>query len=97
MEFKNEQLGASFKLPERITVRQQLAYYSEAALAFGDEFLVRLWKGARTLIQDWQCEGVPLDIDIETDTNPKAASVMIWAAMRVKNYMDSLDELPKNS
>ena len=96
MEYKNEQLGASFTVPDRITVRQQLGYYSEAALATGDELFTRLWLGARTLIQDWQCEGVPLETDIETDTNPKAASVMIWAAMRVKEHIDRLESVPKN-
>jgi hypothetical protein len=97
MEYKNEQLGASFTVPDKITVRQQLAYYSEAALAFGDEFFIRLWKGATALIQDWQCADVPLTTDIETDTNPKAASVMIWAGMRVKEHIDRLETVPKNS
>lgn len=30
MEYKNEQLGVSFSVPDSITVRQQLAYYSDA-------------------------------------------------------------------
>jgi hypothetical protein len=95
MEYKNENLGVSFSLPETVTVRQQLAYYSEAALAFGDDLFPRLWAGAKTLIQNWQCEDVPLDTDLDASSNPKAAPVMIWAGMRVRDFIDGLEKVEK--
>ena len=97
MEYKNESLGVSFSVPDTVTVRQQLAYYSEAAMAFGEDLFPRLWAGARTLIRDWQCEAVPLNVDIDADTNPKAGPVMIWASLRVKEHVDKLGNVEKNS
>ena len=53
IEKKNERLGVSFQLPDRVTVRQQLAYYSGAGLAVGDELFERYWQGAKAIITDW--------------------------------------------
>lgn len=98
MEFKNEKLETSFTLPERITVRMQMAYFSEAALAFGEELFFRLWRAARTMITDWQSELVPSlgELNLDEADDPRIADLVMWAAMEVKKHMDTLDKIPKN-
>ena len=97
MEYKNEQFGLSFSVPDKVTVRQQLAFYSEAARASGDELFERMWLGARTVIQDWKCTAMPdLNANIDELTDPDAAGAIVWASMRVKEHMDGLENIPKN-
>lgn len=97
MEKRNDKLGASFNLPDRITVRQQLAYFSEAGLAHGDELFLRLWYGARKLISDWKCEAFPdPSVNLDEVDDPRIAEVVLWAGMEVKTHMDRLDTIPKN-
>lgn len=97
MEYKNEQAGVSFSVPDKITVRQQMAYHSRAALAADQELFIQLWLAARTVIQDWKCETVPLDIDIDTATDPQATLVLMWAGSRVSEYINKLETIAKNS
>ena len=98
IEKKNERLGVSFQLPDRVTVRQQLAYYSGAGLAVGDELFERYWQGAKAIITDWKCEALPdIHADLGSLTDPKATDVILWAGMEVKRHMESLDSVPKNS
>lgn len=96
IEKKNESLGASFQIPDRVTVRMQLAYFSEAALARGEELFVRLWEAAKAIIAEWKCEGIPLDVDLDEATDPRATEVILWASTEVKAHMDSLERVPKN-
>ena len=97
MEYKNEEYKTSFTVPDRVTVRAQMAYYSESARAGGDELFMRLWFGARTLIQNWQSELLPdLHTDLETVTDPTVTAVLMWAAMRVQEHINKLETLPKN-
>ena len=93
----NERLGASFSLPDRVTVRQQLGYYSEAGLARGAELWLRLWMGARNIVADWKCEIFPDPLaDLDDITDPRVTEIVIWAALETKTYMDALDTVPKN-
>lgn len=97
MEFKNDVLGARFVVPDRITVRQQLAYFSAATNRPSAEFMEQLWNAAKPLISEWQCEHLPdKDADLDAIENPKAADVIIWAALEVKKHIQALDEIPKN-
>lgn len=97
-KLENEKLGVSFTLPDKPTVRQQLAYYSETGLARGTELFESFWRGALLLIGDWQCEKMPdLNADLDAITDPDASAVIIWAGTQVKLHMDRLDEVPKNS
>lgn len=98
MDFERENPNVKFSVPDRVTVRQQLAYYSEAAASKGADLFERYWLSARPLITYWQCEIMPdVKTDLDTVTNPKVAEVVIWAGITVKNYLDTLEELPKNS
>jgi hypothetical protein len=96
-EKKNEKLGASFTLPEPVTVRQQLSYFSEASLAYGEDLWFRLWRGALKVVGDWKCDLLPdPNIDLDDVSDPKITEVIFWASMEVKQYMDGLDRIPKN-
>lgn len=95
-EFKNEKLGVRLVIPDRPTVRQQLAYFSEAGLAQGRELFERYWLAARALITEWECEACALDVDIDKADEPRIASVVLWAGMQVKIHMDALERIPKN-
>jgi len=98
MEFKHENPTARFVVPDRPTVRQQLEYYSMAAGATESEFIVRLWRAAQALITEWECEKLPLfKADLDSVSAPSQTTVIIWAAMAVRNFMNGLEDLPKNS
>lgn len=98
MEKKNEALGVSFTLPDRVTVRMQLNYSSLAVTAYGQELFERFWNAARTVVQDWKCELVPdIDkLDLDAVDDPKIAEIVRWTGWEVKQYMDALENIPKN-
>lgn len=95
-EFKNEKLGVRLVVPDRPTVRQQLAYFSEAGLARGRELFERYWLGARQIILEWECSLFTLDANLDELSDPAATTVIVWAAMQVKAHMDGLESVPKN-
>lgn len=97
MEFTNEKLGCSFTIPDRPTVRQQLAYYSEIAGVPDNERLERYWIGARGWIQSWKCDALPdYKADLETLTNPTQAQILLWAGLQVFGYFNQLEDIPPN-
>lgn len=97
-EFKHPRLTASFRVPDRPTVRQQLAYFSEAGLAQGRALFERLWLGAATMIEDWQCDFLPdPPTDLDAIDDPRATELLIWAGVQVERHMSALEELPKAS
>jgi hypothetical protein len=97
-EYKNEKLETSFALPEVITVRMQMAYFSQIARSSGDELFFRLWRGATALVRDWQSKIIPdpEKLDLDSETNPQATELIIWAGLRVQERMNSLEQIPKN-
>lgn len=98
MNFDNDKLGVHFTLPDKVTVRDQLAYFSNAGLAHGKQLFERFWLGAVSIIQNWKCDLIP-DIekfDLDAATDPNITNIVIWVGMRVKEHMDSLDDIPKN-
>jgi len=97
LEYKSDDFGVSFSVPDKVTVRQQLAYYSEAARAANEDLFMRLWLGARQVLDDWKCEAMPDRFaDLDSVTDPRAAGAITWAAMQVKSHMDKLEQVPKN-
>jgi hypothetical protein len=98
MEFKRENPAARFTVPDRPTVRQQLEYYSMASGTTQASALLRLWEGAQALIQEWECEAMPLyKADLDEVTDPAMTDLIVWASLAVQRHMNSLDNLPKNS
>lgn len=96
MEYKNEDLGVSFTLPDKLTVRKQMEYFSSAGLAHGKQLFERYWQGATAIIENWQCDVMKLDVNLDEATDPKVAQIIIWSGLRVREYIDSLNDLPKN-
>jgi hypothetical protein len=94
-EFTNEPLNCSFKVPDRPTVRQQLAWYSQ--LRSGESRLDNYWEAAKAILQDWQCPALPdYKTDLDSLTDPTQTSIIIWAGSQVLVYMQGLEDLPKN-
>lgn len=97
MEFKSEKYNTSFTVPDRPTVRQQMAYLSTAGRARDREYVEKLWLAACDLLSDWKSELLPdCRMDLEKLDNPKVTDLIIWASFEVKKYIDGLDLTPKN-
>lgn len=97
-EFTRKNPDCKFSASRRPTVRQQMEYFSATAGASGSQLITRYWLGARMLIKDWECEAVPsVDVDLDEISNPEQTEILIWAAMKVKTLMDTLENIPKNS
>lgn len=94
--FSNEDVY--FTVPTRPTVRQQLAYLGGAAVLPGADLFIRLWEGAKALIDDWECKDLPdiNEVDLDEIEDPAATAVIVWVGMRVSKHMNKLDEVPKN-
>ena len=94
MEFTRQNPSARFVVPDKITVRQQMAYFSAGASA---PALERLWVAAVPLITEWECELFPNhETSLDDVDNLQMTQVLIWAGLQVKRHIDSLDDMPKN-
>jgi hypothetical protein len=97
MKFENADLGCSFSVPDRPTVRQQLQYYSQVRDTRGKEQYERMWAGAQALIADWQCPDLPdPNASLDEMTNPSQALIIIWAGGMVYRHFNALEDVPKN-
>lgn len=98
MEFSNEVLKTSFTLPDKVTVRKQMQYLSVAGRSRDKEYVERLWLAARELIENWKSEYLPdLQASLDEVTDGNVTNVLVWASFEVKQYIEKLDEIPKNS
>ena len=87
-----------FTIPEKPTVRQQLAYLGEASVLPSAEMFLRLWEGAVALIEDWECKLLPdlQKIDIDELNDPQVTEIILWVGMECRKRMSELDNIPKN-
>jgi len=99
MDFKNDELGCSFSVSDRPTVRQQLAYVGGVMRSQADdEHILNNWKRALPLITGWKCDAMPdTEIDLETVTDPKITHIVLWAGTQVYVHMSDLERVPPNS
>jgi hypothetical protein len=96
MKFANEELKTTFEVPDRPTVRQQLAYYA-ARSDYDTNRLESGWYGARALMQNWQSEIMPdMMTDLESLTNPSQTRLILWAGVEVFKFFMALEDMPKN-
>lgn len=97
MKFTNDELGCSFEIADRPTVRQQLLYWDLIRVeADGDPTTARLWQGVARLVTNWQCAALPDPAtDLDAMTDPTQARVVAWAALRVFVHFNALTDLPK--
>lgn len=97
MKFERDDPKCVFEVPDRLTVRQQLEYFSGTAGAAGSQMLARFWAGALQLITEWECEILPdRNVSLDDITSPSQTEVIIWAGIQVKNFVSALDDMPKN-
>jgi hypothetical protein len=97
MKCENEKLGCSFSVPDRPTVRQQLAYFSLIEKAEGQAKREQYWTAAQALISDWKAEDLPdPSISLDEMSNPSQTLIILWAGAAVFGHMNTLDDLPKN-
>lgn len=94
MEFTSEIHKCTFTIPDRPTVREQLAYFSGAS---GSDFLFRLWSGAKAIITKWECDLLPdKETKLETLFDPSVTQMLIWVGLKVSEHMGALEDIPKN-
>lgn len=95
MEFKNEH--CTFTIPDRPTVRMQMRWFGATQGRAKEDYLVRYWEAAKVLIEKWDCAAMPdYTVDLDTLTDPTQTSVCIWAGLQVFQFMNELDDVPKN-
>lgn len=96
MEFSNDKV--KFTIPDRPTVRQQMRWFGAVSGGDKNETYIRYWEAAKTLVQTWESETIPdYKIDIDTEANPTQTHNLIWAGLQVLEFMNNLEDIPKNS
>ena len=98
MEYKNDDPKVRFTVPDKPTVRQQLEYLGAATTIGGKDLFLALWRSALILIEDWECKLIPdpHKLDLEKANDLKVTEVVTWTGMRVREFVNSLNEVPKN-
>lgn len=97
MEFAREEpVKVRFVIPDKITVRLQMAYYSEATGVIRQNHFERLWYGARAIMQEWECELFDKNINLDEVDDPRITEIIVWASAQVKVYINNLEAIPKN-
>lgn len=98
MKFDHPKHDASFEIddPEEWTTRQILNYDSVLEMNIAQPFYVRLWKSAKVLIHDWDCDFIDVNDELDDAKGIKAAEVLKWASLAVFSARRSLDGDEKN-
>lgn len=98
MKYENEKLGCSFVVPDRPTVRQQLAYWSAMRAGEVDEpQTVLSWGAAVPLLEDWTCAAIPdPQTSLDEMSNPSQALIVVWVGNTVFAHFQGLADVPKN-
>lgn len=94
MKFTNDELGCSFEVIDRPTVRQQLAYRWAQGRASGWE---DYWQATKPLITAWECKGMTkIDDDLDSLTDTNIASAIMWSCAQVVTHMNGIEETDPN-
>jgi hypothetical protein len=92
-----EKDGTSFEVPDKPTVRQQMAYMGAAVGRMDAHFLIKLWEGAKEIVTYWKCDLMPdMRTDIDTISDPAIVDVLIWVCLTTQTHMQKLERIPKN-
>lgn len=97
-EYRSDALGVKFELPDRVTVRQQLAFRSRVAVVQPDEAFVAYWLAALGLLSDWECERVPdpAALNMDEAVEPAVADIVQYTANTAAAHMLALRHPGKN-
>lgn len=93
-----EQTGATFTLPDSLTIRQQLKIKQQLLQNFNDgQTLATWWEIGKGLFTDWKSELVPdpAAVDLDAETDPRVANIVMDAAFAVSNWFAGLGNVEK--
>lgn len=94
-DYENQEFGVHFSVPDRLTVRQQLAYLGAVATSQAEEALERQWIAGVALLKTWQCETIPdPQADLGVVDDPRMVRIIIWVGNRIAEHVRKLEALP---
>lgn len=94
MKYTNDDLGVSFSLPDKLTVRQQLAF----AMSWNTDDYVSALDAGKSHITEWECDSIP-DIqtaDIDALYEMGQTKIIMWVITSILRHMQGLGNVPKN-
>jgi hypothetical protein len=91
----SEEYDVKFTIPDW-TVRTSLAYDSEYELDPDGSYYERLWRAAKRVIRDWECERMSIDDELEELEDLSLVELIKWAAITVFSSRNKAKEVPKN-
>lgn len=99
MRYERDEGATGFDLPDRITVRQQLAFRSRLAMRNDGGAYGRYWDAAPLLVSNWQCALIPdmAGVDLDTAVDPRLTEIIIWVADTIANHIAEMETPAKNS
>ena len=97
MEYRDDELGTHFELPDKPTVRQFLAFDSAVELNRSLSMYERLWIGVVAVAQGWESQHVSLEDGLNTAPSATAIEVIKWAGLVAYSHFQGVREVPKNS
>ena len=97
-EYKNEELGVRFTMPDKPTVRQMLRYRSLTPVPGRNPGLYEeYWYAVSELIDEWECEVVPeKGADLDALDDMRAVDIIAWVIHSGVGHMNRLGDVPKN-
>jgi hypothetical protein len=102
MEFKNEQLKTSFRLPEPFTVGDHDKWENrrfEVMQAGARTNLTVNFLAAMAIVEDWESELIPDPVDTIAEAqklSEEQIAVVAWVGTVVITHVTSLMTVPKN-
>ena len=97
MEVKNDDLGVSFTLPDKLSVFDQLQYKSLMIPTKESKGMYNiLWLAAKELVDNWKCKSLKIGTDLKTITDPAAADIVEFVGLKVFAHYNSVEKLPKD-
>ena len=89
-EFENKELGVKFTVPEELSLRDELAYYS--GVDPSQPWMVSMWQSALVLIRDWECKEIPNPHQLDLDKRQKRQvfQIVTWAGAQVSSHVNRL-------
>lgn len=95
--YSSDDLGVSFSLPERLTVRAGLDLRARLADSANDNAYIRWWLAAVPLLEDWDCPDLPdpAALDVDTDATWHLLDIVQYVANQTASHMLELESVPK--
>lgn len=95
-KFKNKELKVSFELPDVINCRDQLRFSGANIGMRDDEVFIRIWEGAKSLIEKWNCSYFDYKEDsLDEAIDPRITRLVIWVGSQVSRHMNNQEKTEK--